>query len=193
VEIEVSHPFARKKAKGWGTQTVLQFTRAGSVRGFALAALALAAVAASAQFVSSGPRNRAAARPDPVQYLFPEQVALPAGKPSPVALHFRIAPGLHINSHTPGDDFLIPTVFSIPGGEGARLESASYPAGVNITLPADPKTKLNVYTGEFVIQTRLVAAPGNHLVQGKLRYQACDQSQCMPPKTITVPIDVIGK
>jgi hypothetical protein len=26
-----------------------------------------------------------------------------------------------------------------------------------------------------------------------LHYQACDQSQCLPPKTITVPIDVIAK
>jgi hypothetical protein len=34
---------------------------------------------------------------------------------------------------------------------------------------------------------------GDHLVEGKLRYQACDRNECMPPKTITVPIDVIGK
>jgi hypothetical protein len=61
-----------------------------------------------------------------------------------------------------------------------------------MTLPIDPTTKLSVYTGEFIIQARIVATPGNHLVQGKLRYQACDQNQCMPPKTITVPIDVIG-
>jgi hypothetical protein len=39
----------------------------------------------------------------------------------------------------------------------------------------------------------LVAAPGNHLVQGKLHYQACDRNECMPPKTITVPIDVIAR
>ena len=62
-----------------------------------------------------------------------------------------------------------------------------------MTLPSDPKTKLSVYTGEFTIQARIVATPGNHLVQAKLRYQACDQNQCLPPKTITVPIDVIGK
>jgi hypothetical protein len=60
-------------------------------------------------------------------------------------------------------------------------------------LPADPKTKLNVYTGEFVIQARIVSTPGNHLVEAKLRFQACDQTQCMPPKTIPVAIDVIGK
>jgi hypothetical protein len=53
--------------------------------------------------------------------------------------------------------------------------------------------KLNVYTGEFAITARIVATAGSHPVQAKLHYQACDQNQCMPPKTITVPIDVVGK
>jgi hypothetical protein len=30
-------------------------------------------------------------------------------------------------------------------------------------------------------------------MEAKLRYQACDNNACMPPKTITVPIDVIAK
>jgi hypothetical protein len=120
-------------------------------------------------------------------------VTVAAGKATDVALHFRIAPGLHINSHTPKDEFLIPTTFSIPEDSGVRLETANYPAGSEFTLPLDPSTKLSVYTGEFVIQTRVVATAGNHLVEAKLRYQACDKNACMPPKTITVPVDVIGK
>ena len=137
--------------------------------------------------------SRAAARPAAVAYLFPEQVTVPAGKPSAVALHFRIAPGLHINSHTPREDYLIPTALSIPEGSGVRLAEASYPPGSDFTLPIDPQTKLSVYTGEFIIQARIVAAPGDHLVEARLRYQACDQNACMPPRTITVPVDVIGK
>lgn len=164
----------------------------GKFAGIGMAWLALAGVA-QAQFISNAPQNRGAAKMDAVQYLYPEQVSLPAGKPGVVALHFRVAQGLHINSHTPSDDYLIPTTFSIPAGAGARLENATYPAGTTMTFAADPKTRLNVYTGNFTIETRLVAAAGNHLVQGKLRYQACDQRQCMPPKTITVAIDVIGK
>ena len=128
-----------------------------------------------------------------VQFLFPEQVTLPAGKVSPVALHFKVAPDFHINSHTPHQDYLIPTELSVPASSGVRLENATYPGGTDITLPLDPGTKLNVYTGEFTIQTRLVAERGNHLVQARLRYQACNRNACMPPKTITVPIDVIGK
>jgi hypothetical protein len=128
-----------------------------------------------------------------VEYLFPEQVTVVAGKVSDVTLHFRIGPGLHINSHTPKDEFLIPTTFSIPDGSGVRLNNATYPVGTDITLPLDPSTKLSVYTTEFTIQARIVATAGNHLVEGKLHYQACDKNACMPPKTIPVAIDVIGK
>ncbi len=160
---------------------------------FAVPALCLCAAAAFGQFVSNGPRSQSAEKTEAVQYLYPEQLTLPAGKTSPVALHFRVAQGLHINSHTPSEEFLIPTSFSIPDDSGVRLAGATYPQGTNITLPADPNTRLNVYTGNFAIQARLIAAPGDHLVKGKLRYQACDQTQCMPPKTITVAIDVIGR
>ena len=128
-----------------------------------------------------------------VEYLYPEQVTVTAGKASDVALHFRIADGLHINSHTPKDEYLIPTSFTIPEGAGVRLETANYPDGKEFTLPADPTTKLNVYTDELVIQARIVATPGNHLVEAKLHFQACDKEVCMPPKTIPVAIDVIAK
>lgn len=128
-----------------------------------------------------------------VEFLFPEQVSAPAGKPTAVELHFRVAPGLHINSHTPKDSYLIPTELTIPAASGVMLQSATYPEGTDVTLPADPTTRLNVYTGEFIINTRIVAEKGNHLVEARLRYQACDNNACMPPKTITVAIDIIGK
>jgi hypothetical protein len=146
----------------------------------------------SAQSPLADSPNRSILHGAPVEYLFPEQVTLPAGKPSPVTLHFRIAPGFHINSHTPKEDYLIPTTFSVPENSGIHLESATYPDGTDFVLPLDPDTKLSVYTGEFALQTRLIAQRGNHLVEATLRYQACDKSACFPPKTITVPIDVIG-
>ncbi len=151
--------------------------------------LGVASLLAQGQSGLSRPASKFAA----VEYLFPEQVTVPAGKASAVTLHFRVAQGLHINSHTPREEYLIPTAFSIPEGAGVRLEQADYPAGADFTLPLDPKEKLSVYTGEFSIQARIVATAGDHLVEAKLRYQACDQNACMPPRTITVPIDVIGK
>ena len=149
--------------------------------------------AISQQDPLAGLPRQAATKTQAVEYLYPEQVAVPAGKPAPVTLHFRIQQNLHINSHTPRAEYLIPTVFSVPETSGVKLANAVYPAGTDFTLPADPDQKLSVYTGEFAIQARLISSPGNHLVEAKLRYQACDQTQCLPPKTITVPIDVIAK
>jgi hypothetical protein len=158
-----------------------------------IAALGATALLAPAQFVGTGAQGQAGSKPPAVVYLFPEQVTIHADKPSPVDLHFRVASGLHINSHTPSDEFLIATTFSIASSEGVQLAAANYPAGESITLASDPTTRLSVYTGEFVIRAQIVSAAGNHLAQGKLRYQACDRNQCMPPKTIAVPIDVIAQ
>ena len=80
-------------------------------------------------------QNRSLLKTEAVAYLFPEQVTVAAGKPSPVTLHFRIASGLHINSHTPSEDYLIPTTFSIPDGGGVRLDKAEYPAAFSSRCP----------------------------------------------------------
>jgi DsbC/DsbD-like thiol-disulfide interchange protein len=149
-------------------------------------------VSAFGQVQESAHPSRSGAKAEAVQYLYPEQVTVPAGKATPVALHFRIKEGLHINSHQPKDEFLIPTVLSIPDASGVHLEDAAYPAGTEFNLPVEPKSQLIVYTGEFSIQARIVAQRGEHMVEAKLRYQACDANACLPPKTITVPIDVVA-
>jgi hypothetical protein len=160
---------------------------------YCAAAMLIASFAAIPSRAQSDDPGRSILRGAAVEYLYPEQVTIPAGKPSPVEMHFRVGEGLHVNSHTPSQDYLIPTTLSIPEASGVRLEGATYPAGSDITLPLDPDTRLSVYTGEFAINTRIVATRGNHLVEAKLRFQACDKNACLPPKTITVPIDVIGK
>jgi len=163
-----------------------------NLRRASLVLLALVSSAfARAQFVDSG--KQPGEKTPAVVYLFPEQVTVQAGKPSTVDLHFRVAQGLHINSHSPKDSYFIATTFSLANSEKVKLYAASYPPGEQFALDADPNTKLSVYTGEFVIHAQIVAAAGNHLAQGKLRYQACDHSECMPPKTIAVPFDVIAR
>lgn len=158
-----------------------------------IAILALCFFAVQIHAQSNWPARSMTPETQAVEYLFPEQVTIPAGKVTSITLHFRIREGLHINSHTPKDEFLVPTVFSIPESSGVRLNGASYPAGIEMALPIDPKEKLSVYAGEFTIEARIVAQPGNHLVEAKLRYQACDQNACLPPRSLNVPIDVIGK
>jgi hypothetical protein len=134
-----------------------------------------------------------AVKPAAVTYLFPEQITIAAGKPASVDLHFKVADGLHVNSHTPHDAYLIPTTFKLPDTPGVRVANATFPAGTDFAFPGNPQEKLSVYTGEFVVHAQFVAAKGDHLVQATLHYQACNNSTCMPPHNIPVAIDVIAK
>jgi hypothetical protein len=128
-----------------------------------------------------------------VRFLYPEQVTIPAGKPSVVELHFRVNDGLHINSHTPSEKSLIPTQLMVGEPTGVNVASVDFPAGTDYSPAFSPKDKLSVYTGEFVLRAHVTAQRGDHLVQGALRYQACDANSCYPPKTAPVAISLIAK
>jgi hypothetical protein len=52
----------------------------------------------------------------------------------------------------------------------------------------DPTEKLDVYAGDFTMKLPVVAAAGEHTVSGVLRYQACDNAACYPPKTLPVQV-----
>jgi DsbC/DsbD-like thiol-disulfide interchange protein len=157
------------------------------------AILALLSASAHGQRPLVDGADRSVLKPQAVEFVSPEEITIPANQATTVALHFRIVPGLHINSHTPGADQLIPTTLTIPEAFGVRLLGAVYPPGEAFTLPLDPTTKLSVYSGDFTLQARIQAAAGPHSVEALLRYQACDNRACMPPKTITVAINVIGE
>lgn len=80
----------------------------------AAVAAALVCFAGMAQSPVSDSPGRSLGKSEAVVYLYPEQVTVPSDKSSPVALHFRIAQGFHINSHTPSETYLIPTVLTVP-------------------------------------------------------------------------------
>jgi hypothetical protein len=128
-----------------------------------------------------------------VSYLFPEQVSIPARTSTPVELHFRVADGLHINSHTPREKSLIATNLAVAETSGLKVTGVEFPPGTDYAFAFDPSDKLSVYTGDFTLKAQVTAPAGNYMLQGLLRYQACDSRSCYPPKTIPVAVDVIAK
>lgn len=128
-----------------------------------------------------------------VQFLSPEQVNIAAGHPTTVDLHFRVADGLHINSHNPHDKYLIPTRLAVVDGDGLNVTAVDFPSGADYALAFSPKEKLSVYTGEFVLHAHLTAQKGEHVLQAALRYQACDMNSCMPPRSLPLSIGVTAK
>jgi hypothetical protein len=154
-----------------------------------LAALAFQAASPVVSLQSAPAKDKKAA----VTYLFPEQVTIPAGKPSPVDLHFKVADGLHVNSHEPHAEDFIPTTLNVSDNTEVRLAAATFPPGKDFSFAINPQEKLSVYTGEFTVHATFIASEGEHLVQGTLHYQACNNAACFPPRSIPVVLDVIAK
>lgn len=176
-------------------QSMTQRSR-GIARSFTIAAAALSLCAAL--FTVAGARAQhmpwqTSKTSDPVVFLYPLQLSVPAGKPTPINLHFRIASGLHINSHTPTSKTFIRTELILPSDPQAKLSAVQFPKGSQYAMPAFPQDKLSVYTGDFTVHAKVTATRGNHMLQAKLRYQACATNSCYPPRTIPVSIDVIAK
>src|SRR5947209_4741609 len=62
-------------------------------------------------------------------------VSLQAGKTAQVELHFRVNPGYHVNSHTPGSELLIPTTLDFKPLEKIKAGKIAYPHGEELALP----------------------------------------------------------
>jgi Disulphide bond corrector protein DsbC len=130
---------------------------------------------------------------DAVQFVSPVQVTVPARRATQVELHFRVADGFHINSHVPSEKWLIPARLAVVEVAGLNVSAVDFPPGADYALKVAPQQKLSVYTGEFVLHAHLTAQPGEHVLTGGLRYQACDESSCLPPHTIPVSVTVVGQ
>jgi hypothetical protein len=128
-----------------------------------------------------------------VEFLSPAQVSVPAHRNSQIDLHFRVANGFHINSHAPLDKSLIPARLAVVEAPGLNVTAVDFPPGTDFALAVAPREKLSVYTGEFVLHAHLTAQPGEHVLDGGLRYQACDQNSCLPPHTIPVSVTVVAQ
>ena len=111
-----------------------------------------------------------------------------------VNLNFRVPPGYHINSNAPKSEFLIPTALKMDLPTDIILGKIEYPAGDDKTFPFSPDEKLSVYSGDFTIAVAVhplhSVVPGKYNMHGVLRYQACDNAACYPPKTLPVSFEV---
>lgn len=116
-----------------------------------------------------------------------------AGKASVLELRFKVRDGYHVNSHTPKSDLLILTAIKLQPTDGVKAAETVYPAGTAYSFSFDPKEKLDVYTGTFVVKVPVVAAAGEHMIEGSLHYQACDTAACYPPKTLPVQVIFTAK
>jgi hypothetical protein len=109
-----------------------------------------------------------------------------------IPLHLKA--GFHCNSNTPNDEYLIPLRLTWTAGP-AQADTVSYPKPLMENYAFSQKP-VSVYSGTFVVETTFKvpadAKTGPSAVTGKLRYQACNEKECLPPKTLAVqfPVDI---
>lgn len=98
--------------------------------------------------------------------------------------------GLHVNSSRPNSEYAIPTSIRI-SGQGVRTGGISYPRGRNRKFQFS-ENLINVYEGRVSIPFT-VTVPANFRgdvirIRAVVRYQACTDEVCYPPKNKDVTI-----
>jgi DsbC/DsbD-like thiol-disulfide interchange protein len=154
---------------------------------FAVGSFALHAISVTAQSSTDVPNPAAIVKPRAFVSLAP----VPRGKEFQVAVAVEITHGYHMNSHHPTDQYLIPTTLTPKLPTGFEVLDTLYPAGHVEEFSFSPKG-LDVYSGSVILKLRLIAhndAPiGAVTFPVTLRYQACNDTTCLPPAK--VPVDV---
>lgn len=109
-----------------------------------------------------------------------------------VRLSVKMAAGYHVNSNAPAEAYLIPLRLTWDA-QPLLADGATFPKPV-LEKYAFSEKPLSVFTSDFAIETRFQAPasaqPGLAMALGKLRYQACTDKFCLPPKTIEVRLPV---
>ena len=122
-----------------------------------------------------------------------ETDAVHAGTMARVGLEVTLNAGFHVNSDTPLDESLIPTVLTLEPPEGFEVEGLSFPEPILVGV-AGIEEPLAVFEEEFRIGVTLrlddTLAPGLYAVPGNLRWQACNDTMCFAPKNTAVQFDV---
>jgi uncharacterized protein YcnI len=159
--------------------------------------LCLACVAVGAAGSSSRVLAQDSSAPMPAATIVKPHVFIsvdrvPRGTEFQAAILVDIARGYHMNSNKPTDPYLIPTTLKAEMSAGIELRDTIYPAGKMEKFAFSPDKPLNVYTGSVTLRLRLAAQAdavlGVATIPVTLRYQACNDSACLPP--VKVPVSV---
>jgi hypothetical protein len=121
-------------------------------------------------------------------------IVVTRGSKAPLNVEMQVNKGFHVNSNKPLDELLLPTVVHLSPPEGIMIMNVRYPEGEQLALAFMGSDKLSVYSGPFVVTAEVrvpkTAALGTQRVHGEVKYQACDNRQCFPPKSTPLEFDV---
>jgi DsbC/DsbD-like thiol-disulfide interchange protein len=123
----------------------------------------------------------------------PALVSVAAGGATEARITVMVASGYHVQANPASDQFLVPLQLELKSTGGVRPEQPHYPPGQPYQLEGAANDLLT-YGGtvELVVPLRASpsARPGHRVLQGTLRYQACDTRACLFPAAVPVSVPV---
>ena len=140
-----------------------------------------------------------AATPNPASIVAIQSAAfetpLTAGHSSTLVVTAHLADGWHINSDRPLADYYIPTRLVVSAPPHVTVDAIVYPPARIVTLAFAGTEKLSVFTGTIQFKVAISAgARFNHTVGApakiEIRYQACNDAQCLRPSAVVTTIDL---
>lgn len=156
--------------------------------------LVLAVIAA----VGFGPNASAQSMPNPASVVKAQTYVsldkVPRGQTFEAAVVVDISKGFHMNSNKPSEDYLIPTTITTNPPAGIRVVDTMYPQGQMKTFTFSPNKPLNVYTDTVTLRLKLATDASTPVgavsIPATLRYQACNDTACLPPVKVPVTLNV---
>lgn len=114
------------------------------------------------------------------------------GKTATGRIVMSIPDGLHVNSNRPSSPYAIATSARVTATGGARAGAVAYPRGKNRKFQFSEES-INVYEGQVTFKFP-VRVPANFRgptvsVRATIRYQACTDEVCYPPRSKTITIN----
>lgn len=110
------------------------------------------------------------------------------------SLKASIRSGYHANSNTPSEEYLIPMKLTWDTAGPLQAKEVVYPKPRKEKF-SFTETPLSIFDGDFEIVTRFQRAANPQLgpgfITGKLRYQACNDKMCLPPKSVEIKLPVL--
>jgi thiol:disulfide interchange protein DsbD len=123
----------------------------------------------------------------------PEEVSVAAGGRAEARVVATVAEGFRIQANPAAEPFLVPASLELEGDERVRVGRPEYPTGKPHRLRG-ADDDLSIYEGTVVISVPLEATrpavadaeSAEVLLEGRLRFQACNDVVCLRPSSVPV-------
>jgi len=129
------------------------------------------------------------------QYVSVGELSKVAGKRGSAVqakIPVTVKDGYHVNSNKPSEEYLIPLSLTWTSTGALEGGTVTYPKPAMQVFEFSEGKPISVYVGNielvanFKVGASAPAGPG--IATGKLKYQACSNKACYPPKSIDVNV-----